>query len=148
MPTRRLVFPAFPLLVITLLALCPLAATAQDANDAAASSATPALADLAQLSSRAQQQIRELIADKQARTAAQRKVGSSLLYAAKARRGQAITATVKTLKPIFPERTDGRVDVEIRGSVSKGLVAAIEKAGGEILAGRPNGALVRALVPL
>jgi subtilisin-like proprotein convertase family protein len=140
LPIRKTVVPI--LSVITLLTLCTFFATAQDAN------ALNALTDMSQLSTSAQQQIRELIADKKNRTATQRKVGSSLLYAAKARHGLAITPSVKSLKPIFPERPDGRFDVQIRGNVSKALVIAIQKAGGEVLDGRIGGAQVHALLPL
>jgi subtilisin-like proprotein convertase family protein len=104
--------------------------------------------DLSQLSVSAQRQIQELMADKQARTPTQRKIGSSLLYAAKQRRGEKLTAHVSMLKPIFKERSDGRFDVEIRGRVSKSLISAIEKEGGEVVAGNLGGAQVRAILTI
>src|SRR5262245_4847116 len=45
----------------------------------------------ATLSLEAQRQISALLAEKQSRTSAQRKIGSQLLYAMKAQRGQAMT---------------------------------------------------------
>ncbi len=109
---------------------------------------TPAAVDLSQISATARQQIRELTAEKEARTPAQRKIGSSLLYAAQTKRGQPITQSVAALISSVPDRADGLVDVEIIGKSSKPLIAAIEQSGGRVLYGRLTSPVLRALVPL
>ena len=114
---------------------------------ASAQSAGP-ISGPTKLTDSARQQITELLAEKSSRTPAQRKIGSSLIYAAKMRRGINLTPNVKMLQPLKPQRADGMVDVQIRGHVSKALLTAIEKSGGKTIYGRIDGSLVRALVPL
>jgi subtilisin-like proprotein convertase family protein len=96
----------------------------------------------------ARQQIAELLAEKESRTPAQRKIGSSLVYAIKMRRGVNLTPNVQSLRTLMPQRADGRVDVEIRGKITKALIAAIEKSGGKVIYGHINGPLLRVLVSL
>ena len=113
----------------------------------AGAQATPAPSATQQISESAQQQIRAIVADKQTRSAAQRKISSSLLYAAKARRGERLAASVPALRSRVPVAADGRVDVEIFGQATKDLVETIEKIGGEILYGHDRSSTIRALVP-
>jgi subtilisin-like proprotein convertase family protein len=113
----------------------------------AAAQTTPAPSATQQLSDSAQQQIRAIVADKQTRSAAQRKISSGLLYAVKARRGERVTAIVPALRSRVPVAADGRVDVEISAQATKDLVETIEKIGGEILYGHDRSSTLRALVP-
>ena len=113
----------------------------------AAAQTTPAPSATQQLSASAQQQIRAIVADKQTRTVAQRKISSSLLYAVKARRGERLAASVPALRSRVLVAADGRVDVEISGQATKDLVETIEKIGGEILYGHDCSTTLRALVP-
>ena len=94
------------------------------------------------------QQINELTAEKDNRTAAQRKISSSLLYTAKTQRGLPITASIQSLGAAVPVAADGRVSIEIAGRATKAVVEAIEQAGGRVLAGSGLGGAIRALVPL
>jgi subtilisin-like proprotein convertase family protein len=108
----------------------------------------PARAQTTALPATANQQIAELIADKESRTPAQRKISSSLIYTARAKRGLAITPSVKSLASAITVRDDGRVDVEIAGNISKAVIEAIERAGGQIGTGRVAGRVLRAAVPI
>jgi subtilisin-like proprotein convertase family protein len=100
------------------------------------------------LASSAQKQIASLLAEKQSRTPAQRKIGSSLIYKMKAQKGINLLPNAGLLKSVMPQRKDGLVRVEIRGQITKGLIAAAEQSGGKIIYGHVNGPLLRALVPL
>jgi subtilisin-like proprotein convertase family protein len=124
------------------------AAQAQQPRLPAPGQPAPAPIGLDQLSTAVQQQIRALAADKQARTPAQRKISSHLLYTAKSRRNVPIAGTVTTLRSRVPVTSDGRVDVEITSQATKELVEVIEKFGGEILYGSDRSSSVRALVPV
>ena len=88
------------------------------------------------------------MSEKKSRTPAQRKISSTLLSMAKARKGLAPLAAGEGLQPLVAERVNGRVDVEILGSITKRVVEAVEKAGGQVLYGHIKGASLRALVPL
>jgi hypothetical protein len=101
------------------------------------------------ISDSALQQIKELLDEKDGRTPAQQKLGSQLVYAIKTATGQPITPSI----PSFPESgltvssAEG-VLVDISGSVSTDLLAAISRAGGRVIyASAPFGS-VRARVPV
>jgi len=113
-----------------------------------ASAAAPAVTGATKITDSARQQIAELLAEKESRTPAQRKIGSSLIYMAKMKHGIKITPNVRTLRPLVPQRADGLVDVQIRGKITKSLISAVERAGGKLIYGHVNGPLMRALVPL
>lgn len=100
------------------------------------------------ISDTALQQIKELLDEKDARTPAQQKLGSQLVYAIKTATGQAITPSL----PVFPDAgvsiAAAGVLVDINGTVSDDLVSAISQAGGQVIfASAPFGA-IRARVPL
>ena len=109
---------------------------------------TPNPADTAQISESARKQISDLLAEKAARTPAQRKIGSSLIYLAQRKHGVNLTPGITALRPLVPERADGRVDIQIRGRITKQLITAVERSGGKIIHGHVDGPLLRALVPL
>src|SRR5262245_40323433 len=105
------------------------------------------------LSVEAQRQIRALLDEKQNRSAAQRKVSAQLLYASRARRGQAMTqgGEVRALNSAMPMARpdkDGRVLVNIKADLSKQFLMTVEKFGGEIISTSEKGGMIRALVPL
>src|SRR5262245_6440996 len=105
------------------------------------------------LSIEAQRQISALIADKQARSAAERKVGAQLLYARRAQRGETMTLrgevrALNSAMPMVRPDKDGRVLVNIKAELSKQLLMKIEKLGGEIKFTSEKGGMVRALLPL
>ena len=136
-----------PLLALTLLAASA-GAQAQDAREEANAAAAPAVDALARLPESARQQISALLAEKESRTAVQRKIGSSLIYMLEAKSGAPLLASVPALRPLVAPRPDGRVDVEILGAAGKALALAITNAGGELVSRRLDGAVLRAIVPL
>ena len=96
------------------------------------------------ISPEALQQMRELLAEKDARTPAQRRLGSSLLYAMKALDGQ----------PTLPDAANG-VDttgdgalVDLRVTSTPAVLTAIAQAGGMVLYAAPGSQTIRARVPL
>ena len=101
----------------------------------------------ATLSPNALQQINELLAEKEGRSPAQRKISSALLHAARARKGLPITASVRALPLRVPVRADGRVDVELIGDVSKAVVERIQALGGDVEGGLGS-RVARATIPL
>jgi subtilisin-like proprotein convertase family protein len=104
--------------------------------------------ELVQLPESARRQILDLLAEKEARTPAQRKIGSSLLYAGMRARGASLLKSDPHLQPLVPPREDGRVDVEIFGSIGKPLIEAVEEAGGELFYTGRSGQTLRALLSL
>jgi subtilisin-like proprotein convertase family protein len=114
----------------------------------AQSTSQPKITGPTALTSSARQQIANLIAEKESRTPAQRKIGSSLIYKLKMRQGINLLPNAGQLKSVVPQRTDALVHVEIRGQITKSLITAVEQAGGKMIYGHVNGPLMRALVPL
>jgi hypothetical protein len=101
-------------------------------------SLTPALID----------QIASLEADKDARTPAQQKMDSQLIYAAKMYQGQPITAAVPTLDVDVPVNADGTVLVDIDGAVSNPELQEISQLGGQVIVSVPELGAIRAIMPL
>ena len=96
------------------------------------------------------QQIAELLADKDARTPAQMKLGSHLIYAARTARGQRITKSLESL----PQSTSAlsmrgsRVHVDVNGEITDDLIAAVKRAGGQVESAFPEYHTMQAWVPL
>ncbi len=103
------------------------------------------------LSPRALEQIRSLAEDKAARTPAQRKVDSHLLYAAKMVRGQRITAAVPSLPGVLSlVKVDprGAALVDLQAAVDDDLLAALAGLGARVVAAYPQYGEVHAWLPL
>jgi subtilisin-like proprotein convertase family protein len=100
-----------------------------------------------ELSPQAVAQMRALLAEKEARTPAQRKIGSALLYQMKMSRGEAIAAGVRTLGTGVTV-TKGLTLVDIRARVTPALLDAIAAAGGIVTSSYPRYEAIRAHVPL
>jgi subtilisin-like proprotein convertase family protein len=94
------------------------------------------------------QQINELLAEKEGRSPAQRKISSGLLHAARAQKGLPLTANVKALALSVPIRADGRVDVEVVGELTKATIERVQQAGGEVIGAELGSKVMRAAVPL
>jgi len=124
------------------------APTSADDRDDASASAAPAVTDLAQLPERAEQQIAALLAEKESRTPAQRKISSSLLYMSSKARSALLPAKVPGLRSLLTKRFDRRVDVSILAPFSKALVEAIEAKGGELLSATGKDGTLTARVPI
>ncbi|MFN8357659.1 MAG: S8 family serine peptidase [Spirosomataceae bacterium] len=87
----------------------------------------------AQLSDQAKQQIQSLMDEKAARTPAQQKISSQLLYGMRMAQGQSITPLVKTLETTIKQNTDGKVKVVIRATIQPKLLTELRTLGVEIL---------------
>lgn len=92
-------------------------------------------------------QIQALVAEKSARTPAQRKIASQLLYAARMAQGQAIADGVARLDVNVPMR-GGLADVYVTGKLTPRLTEGIERVGGTVLRRSDRFSTVDALVPL
>ncbi|HST23344.1 MAG TPA: hypothetical protein VLR90_19675, partial [Blastocatellia bacterium] len=93
-------------------------------------------------------QIRSLIAAKQARAPEQRKIDSNLLAAIKVNRGEAIAANAPDLRPDVRLEANGKVLVDITANVTDGLLEQLKASGAEdVLAFKQYGS-IRARIPL
>src|SRR5262245_47366279 len=79
------------------------------------------------LSESALQQIRAVNLEKASRSSAQNKMDSQLVLALRPSRKEAIAAAVPLLKPALEFEPDGRVVVDIQGSVTPALSKQIEQ---------------------
>jgi hypothetical protein len=79
------------------------------------------------------QQIQALLEEKEARTAAQQKIDSQLLYAIKMRRGERIATTVQSLSVEVGADDSGRVTVDIAAIVDDKLLNDLRGMGVEVL---------------
>jgi hypothetical protein len=71
--------------------------------------------------------------EKSARTHAQKKLDSQLLYALSQQRGNAGSADVPTQKINLKRDKEGRVLIDVRVKVDKEILASIESLGGKIV---------------
>ncbi len=123
---RRHAGRAFALVLV----LCALAARAEDLPDVTRA------------------QIASLLAEKAARSPAQRKLDCHLHYFAKLARGQAISAAVTTLQPGVKAEADGRMLVDIKAKVTQNLLDFIVAGGGTIKSQVPRFNAIRARLPV
>lgn len=93
-------------------------------------------------------QIASLEQEKDARTPAQQKMDSQLIYASKMSQGFAISSAVKTLEVEIPEDESGSVLVDISGEVTPELLQQIVDAGGTVQSAFPEYKTIRAILPL
>jgi hypothetical protein len=101
-----------------------------------------------QLSPLAVQQIQALSQEKAARTPAQRKIGSQLLYAAKQHRGEQVAPGVPSLQvSVQTDRTE-RVLVDISATITPDLLNTIVALGGTVVNNFPQYNAARAWLPL
>ncbi|MGO8676282.1 MAG: LamG-like jellyroll fold domain-containing protein [Limisphaerales bacterium] len=93
-------------------------------------------------------QIRALLDEKATRTPAQRKMESQLVHAVKGRRGEPFVAGVPNLEMDVNLEPDGRLRVDIEGTVTPELLSLVAQGGGEVLGSFPRFHALRALVTL
>ncbi|MBS1796458.1 MAG: S8 family serine peptidase [Acidobacteria bacterium] len=96
------------------------------------------------ISPEAQLQIQSLIDEKNSRTATQQKIDSQLLYAAKMRSGQTLTAYVPTLEVNVGADENGLVTVDIAGDITPKLLSALKKMGVKVIGSWPAYRTLRA----
>ena len=101
-----------------------------------------------QLSDSAIAQINALIAEKNARTPAQRKMDSQFIYAARMNAGQAIASGVQTLDTGVLLDAQGRTDIDVRIAVDAESIALVKSLGGEILLSTPSANSILARFPI
>jgi acyl-CoA hydrolase len=102
-------------------------ASAQSQNSLAASARQNAL-----------QQIQALMADKAQLTKTQQKLDSQLIFAARLKATGVVHPAASKLRPSLTAETDGRIKVEIKGTVTPELLVAIQAAGGKIISSLPG----------
>jgi hypothetical protein len=85
------------------------------------------------ISQTALDQIQALIAAKQARTPAQRKMDSNLLAFIKMSKGEAVAEGVPTIETGLSVEADGRIRVDVDATVTRALLKFIEDGGGEVI---------------
>ncbi|MGH9367048.1 MAG: S8 family peptidase, partial [Thermoanaerobaculia bacterium] len=100
------------------------------------------------LSDQSLHHIRTLLAEKESRTPAQRKLDSNLLYAARQSRGLDVATGVPTLATGVAIDSRGATEVDITAFVGEVLLEKLGRLGAEILHVHPGRRSVRARVPL
>lgn len=95
-----------------------------------------------------QAQIESLMEEKAARTPAERKMDSQLVYFAKLSRNQAIASAVPTLTTDVMANADNRVLLDLKATVSEGLLNFIVQSGGVVVNHFAAYDAVRALLPV
>jgi hypothetical protein len=98
------------------------------------------------ISPEAARQIGEIAAAKRARTPAQRKIETQLLYALKQRRGETRGVPSGPIELDLDER--GRTLVDITAVVTPGLVSRVAKLGAEVISTSERYHTIRALLAL
>lgn len=109
---------------------------------ARASSEEPVISD------RAWQQIAVLLEEKRSRTAAQKKLGSALLYAIKRQRNDPVFDRVPELAVSVDRALSDRVQVDVRAAVSDELLGRITAADGQIIETHADSDHLRVDLPL
>ncbi len=100
------------------------------------------------LSVSAKSQIASLEQEKVNRTPAQKKISSQLVFAVKESRNQLIARGVSKLATRVTRAAGGGVTVDIRATVTPGLLVAIQQSGGTITSSFPQYNAIRATLPL
>ncbi len=94
------------------------------------------------------QQIQALMADKAQWTKTQKKLDSQLIFAARLKATGVVHASAAKLRPSLIAETDGRIKVDINGTATPELLAAIQAAGGKIISSLPSYHFLQALLPV
>ena len=113
-----------------------------------ASLTTVTAQNLADAPERVQQQMQSLQAEKAARSPAQNKMDSQLIFAARQKRDGFAHKDVPQLRASVETAIDGRAKIDIDATVSAALLGAIRAAGGEIINVVPQEHAVRAVLPI
>ena len=105
-------------------------------------------ANAQQISAVTQTQIEALLAEKAARTPAQQKMDSQLVYFAKQNRGEVYAAAAPKHRPNLKVYEQNRVLVDLTAEVTSDLLDAITKGGGVVLSQFPKMRAIRAYMPI
>ena len=93
-------------------------------------------------------QIESILKEKAARTPAQQKISSQLLYAMKTQRGEDVARGVQKLRTGVKVEADGTTLVDIKAQVTKEVLTQIEVLGGTVISSFPQYQAIRARIPL
>jgi hypothetical protein len=96
----------------------------------------------------AEQQISALMDDKAHWTKGQSKLDTQLIFHARLKKTGMVHPAAPKLRPALKPETDGRIKVDIKGTVTPELLAAIKAAGGTIESSLPTYHFIRALLPI
>ncbi|HUC85968.1 MAG TPA: S8 family serine peptidase [Candidatus Acidoferrales bacterium] len=96
----------------------------------------------------ARQQIQALMADKARWSKAQQKLDSQLIFQARFKATGLVHPAAPKLRPALTAELDGRIKVDIKGTVTPDLLAAIHAAGGTVLSSLPTYHFVQAVLPI
>lgn len=97
-----------------------------------------------QLTEHIKTQLNALRLEKQSRTAAQQKIDSQLLIAAKRKRNEVMAAAMAQLQIDVTYDAGGRTEVDISGGITEDLLAAIIREDGEVVNSYPHFNALRA----
>jgi len=100
------------------------------------------------LSENASREIASVLAEKASWTPVQAKMESQLIHALKKHRGQPFAAGAPNLRMDVKPQADGRILVDIKASVTPGLLNQVTNGGGTVINQFPEYQSVRALVAL
>ncbi len=100
------------------------------------------------LSEPVRRQLGAILADKAARSAVERKIGSDLLYELKRQRRDPLFDLVPALLPRVPRAKSEHIEVDVQASLTGRLLHLIESVGGVIVAAHPQERAARVRVPL
>lgn len=95
---------------------------------------------------RARETIRAIHREKAARTPAQRKIDPHLLYSARRARGQDVAPGIQDIPGMtgtVKADAGGRVEMELRGTVTEALLSEVRRMGGQVLNSHPQGGAAR-----
>jgi len=118
--------------------------TYSSASHLRAAAQPPADQLAADISPEALAQIDALLAEKDARTATQRKIDSQLIYEWKMEAGQPVASGIWAVETDLPYADDGHLVVDVRARGGSGLAARLTAAGIDILFASADGSDVRA----
>ena len=104
----------------------------------------PADQPAADISPEALAQIDALLAEKDGRTAAQRKIDSQLIYERKMEAGQPLASGIWAVETDLPYADDGHLVVDVRARAGSGLASRLPAAGIDVLFESADGSNVRA----
>jgi hypothetical protein len=101
-----------------------------------------------QLISCASRQKSTLLSGKAARTPAQKKISSNLLYELKKRRGDAIGHEFETLETSVEVDSNGETLVDIKAEVNETVLSRIQALGGKVISSFAQYQAIRARIPI
>jgi subtilisin family serine protease len=101
-----------------------------------------------ELGPQALSQLAQIMREKSARTPAQQKLATALVYAVRERAADQVMQGLPHSRPAFQKDRTDRLEVDLKADVTPGLLQAIEEEGGSVVSTFPEYRAVRAFLPL